>query len=167
MTKRVLIAAGLVAALAGGGTVAMAQTPPDAPGVQRRGPGPRVGARMLGGRPADFGLRGIQLSDAQREQFRTIIESHRAERQAVATKLRQAHRGLAEATRAETINEATIRARSAEVASAMADEAILRAKVRSEVFGILTAEQQQRARELRSATPRGNRPGKPRRPAGQ
>jgi protein CpxP len=166
MTKRVLIAAGLVAALAGG-SVAMAQAPTDAPGVQRRGPGPRAGGRALGG-PADFGLRGVELTDAQREQFRTIVESHRAERQAVATKLREAHRGLAEATRAETINEAAIRARSAEVATAMADEAILRAKVRSEVFGILTAEQQQKAKELRSTRPRGNRTGgKPRRPAGQ
>jgi Spy/CpxP family protein refolding chaperone len=165
MTKRVLMAAGLVAALAGGSAVTMAQAPTDAPGVQRRGPGPRVAARALGGRLADFGLRGIQLTEAQREQFRTIVESHRAERQAVATKLREAHRGLAEATRAETINEAAIRARSAEVASAMADQAILRAKVRSEVFGILTAEQQQKAKELRSTKPRGNRPaGKPRRP---
>jgi protein CpxP len=142
----------------------MAQAPADAPGVQR--PGPRAG-RGLGG-PAAFGLRGVELTDAQREQFRTIVESHRAERQAVATKLRAAHRGLAEATRAESINETAIRARSAEVATAMADEAILRAKVRSEIFGILTAEQQQKAKELRSARPRGDRPaGKPRRPAGQ
>jgi Spy/CpxP family protein refolding chaperone len=63
------------------------------------------------------------------------------------TKLRQAHRALAEATHAETIDEAAIRARSAEVATAMADEAILRSKVRAEVLAILTAEQQTTLRE--------------------
>jgi Spy/CpxP family protein refolding chaperone len=33
----------------------------------------------------------------------------------------------------------------------MADEAILRAKVRAEVFAILTPEQQQKANEMRSS----------------
>ena len=44
---------------------------------------------------------------------------------------------------ADTIDESAIRAKTTAVASAMADEAILRAKVRTEVHGILTAEQQE------------------------
>lgn len=145
MIKRVLIAASIVAAVAGG-TIALAQAPPPGgPGVH----GPGRGGR--GGPGADFGLRGVDLTDAQRDQVRAIHESHRSEFDAARTKLREAHRAFAEATGAATIDEAAIRARSAEVAAAMADEAILRAKVRAEVFAILTPEQQQKANEMRSS----------------
>ena len=58
-----------------------------------------------------------------------------------------AHRGFAEATRAETLDEAAIRAKSTAVANAMADEAILRANVRGEVVAILTAEQQEQLKQ--------------------
>jgi periplasmic protein CpxP/Spy len=147
MIKRVLIAAGIVAAVAGG-AVALAQAPaPGGPGVH----GPGRGGR--GGPGADVGLRGVDLTDAQRDQVRAIHESHRSEFDAARTKLRDAHRAFAEATGAATIDEAAIRARSAEVAAAMADEAILRAKVRAEVFAILTPEQQQKANEVRSSMP--------------
>lgn len=145
MIKRVLIAAGIVAAVAGG-TVALAQAPaPGGPGVH----GPGRGGR--GGPGADFGLRGVDLTDAQRDQVRAIHESHRSEFDAAHAKLRGAHRAFGEATHAATIDEAAIRARSAEVAAAMADEAILRAKVRAEVFAILTPEQQQKANEVRGS----------------
>ena len=147
MIKRVLIAAGIVAAVAGG-AVALAQAPaPGGPGVH----GPGRGGR--GGPGADVGLRGVDLTDAQRDQVRAIHESHRSEFDAARTKLRDAHRAFAEATGAATIDEAAIRARSAEVAAAMADEAILGAKVRAEVFAILTPEQQQKANEVRSSRP--------------
>lgn len=145
MIKRVLIAAGIVAAVAGG-AVALAQAPaPGGPGVH----GPGRGGR--GGPGADFGLRGVDLTDAQRDQVRAIRESHRSEFDAAHTKLRDAHRAFGEATGAATIDEAAIRAGSAEVAAAMADEAILRAKVRAEVFAILTPEQQQKASDVRSS----------------
>lgn len=145
MIKRVLMAAGVVAALAGGTAIAIAQGPPrGGPGVH----GPGRGVR--GGPGVDFGLRGIELTDAQREQVRTIQESHRSEFDAVRTKMRDAHKAFAEATTAATIDESAIRARSTEVAAAMADEAILRAKVRAEIFAILTPDQQQKASAQRS-----------------
>jgi protein CpxP len=149
MRKRFLIAAGLVAALAGG-ALAWAQEPQPGPGVeQRRGPrGGRFGGPGRGA--ADLGLRGIDLTDAQREQVRSIMDSHQAEFRQVHEKVREAHRAFAEATHAEPIDEAAIRTRSTAVANAMADEAVLRAKLRAEVFAILTAEQQQQLRERRA-----------------
>ena len=145
MTKRILIAAGLVAVLAAGGAIALAQAPQGGPGVQRSPGVP--GARMRGPKPGgpigDLGLRGIELTDAQREQVRSITESHKTELQQIATTLREAHRGFAEAVRADPVDENAVRTRSTALAAAMADEAILRAKVRAEVRGILTAEQQQ------------------------
>ena len=149
MTKRVLIAAGLAVVLAAGSAVAIAQPPQGGPGMHGPGHGPRGGGfRGPGG---DLGLRGIDLTDAQRDQVKAIMESHKAAREQVGTNLREAHRALAEATGADTIDEAAIRAKSADVAAAMADEAILSAKVRNEVFGILTAEQQQKVKEQRTA----------------
>lgn len=157
MTRRVLIATGLAAMLASG-SVTIAQTTQPGIGIHKRG-GPGLGPR--GGGPRGFagnlGLRGIELTDTQREQVAKIMESHKAEFQQVGEKLRAAHRAFGEAVRAETIDEATIRARSADVATAMADEAILRAKVRSEVSGILTAEQLQKSKELNTTRPERKR----------
>jgi len=48
------------------------------------------------------------------------------------------------------VDESAIRAMSAEVAAVQADAAVLRAKVHQEVFSLLTAEQQARAKELRA-----------------
>jgi protein CpxP len=157
MFKRVLVAAGLVAALAGGAAVAIAQPQQGGgagiggPGRGMRGPGPRG----FGGPMGDLGLRGIELTDAQRDQLRTVMESHKQEFETVRTKLREAHQGLAAASNGETVDEAAIRARTTALASAMADEAILRAKVRIEVNGILTAEQLQKLQERRQRKPRG------------
>ena len=156
MTKRVLIAAGLAAALISGSALALAQGPgPGMPGPRGFGGGHGPGPGM------DFGLRGLDLSDAQREQVKTIVDSHRDELRQVGEKMREAHKAFAEATNAETIDEAAIRAKSTAVASAMADEAVLRAKVRAEVLTVLTAEQQEqlkaRRQEMGTRRQRGQR----------
>ena len=158
MKKRVVIAVGLVAALAGGTAIAIAQ-PQIGPGP--RGPrpgGPRPG--FPGGGPFDLGLRGIELSDTQREQIRGIVESHKAEFDAAAAKLRDARRAFAEAVQAASIDESAIRSASTAVAGAMADEAILHAKVRTEVQAVLTPEQQEQVKQRRAEMEkrRGERP---------
>jgi protein CpxP len=109
-------------------------------------------------------LRGIDLTDAQRQQMRSIMESHKAEFDQVRTKLREAHAGMAAASSGQTVDEAAIRASSTALAAALADEAILSAKVRAEVFGILTAEQQQTLQERQAE--RGKR-RQGRQPAGR
>jgi protein CpxP len=147
MTKRVLIAVGLVAAVASGSAIALAQ-PQIVPGM--RGPGPgRPGPGGRGGGPLDFGLRGIELSDTQREQIRSIMESHRGEFDTTGTKLREAHRAFAQAVEAASVDESAIRAASGGVAAAMADEAILRAKVRADVHATLTPEQLEQLKQRR------------------
>jgi protein CpxP len=142
MTKRILVAAGLVAALAGGtAALAVEQGPRGGQGMQ----GPRGMAR--GGPGADLGLRGIELTDAQRAQVRAIRESHGTELTETARKLREARQAFAHAARGATVDEATIRSRSTELATAMADQALVHAKVRSEVHALLTAEQQQQLKD--------------------
>jgi periplasmic protein CpxP/Spy len=142
MTKRILVAAGIVAALAGGTAISFAQGPGQGgPGIQGRGQRGRM----------DVGLRGVQLTDAQREQVRAIMESHREEFENARKAIGEAHRAFAEAGRAATVDESAIRTRSTAVANAMAEDAILRARVRSEVHALLTPEQLQQLNE-REAT---------------
>ena len=51
---------------------------------------------------------------------------------------------------ADAIDESTIRARSADVATIEADMAVMRAQIRAEVWQILTPDQQQQAKTLQA-----------------
>ena len=112
---------------------------PGGPG-RRGGPGGMFGA----------GLRGIDLTDAQREQVRAIMESHRDEQKAIGDRMQAARKALHEAVAADVFDENAIRAKAAEVGAVEADAAVLQAKIRGEVFALLTPEQAKKAKELRS-----------------
>ena len=123
------------------------------PAEGRRGPG-GPGGRMGGpGGPGGIGLPGLReldLSDAQKEQIRTIQQSHRDEMQQIGERTRTAQHAIDQAASGTSVNEATIRTQSTALAAAIADGAILRAKVNAEIFNVLTAEQQQKLNELRA-----------------
>ena len=101
MTKRFLVAAGIIAASPGQCHCRGAATP-TGPGFRGGpgGPGPRPGG------PPDLGLRGVQLSDEQREQVRNIMESHRAELDAVGAKIARRASCVCRMSDAATIDEA-------------------------------------------------------------
>ena len=113
------------------------------------GPGMRGGP---GGRGGMFGLpmRGLDLTDAQREQVRAIMESHRDQQKAIGDRMQAARKALRAAIEAETADEVAIRAAAAEIGAIEADAAVLQAKIRGEVFGLLTPEQVKKAKELRT-----------------
>lgn len=133
--------------------------------MRRRGPGPGLGGPPHGG-PRPMGPMGpgrmgpmgggpmvplgaLDLTESQRGQVKAIMDSHKDEFRAAGEKVgvaRQALRGLLEA---DPIDEPAIRAKSVDVAAAEGDAAILRAKVRTEIYAILTPEQVQKAKELR------------------
>lgn len=113
-------------------------------------------------------MRQANLTDAQRDQVRSIVESHRDEMQALGERARPAHEALQTALSNGTFDEGTIRARSAEVASVEADMAVSQARVFSEVFQVLTPEQQAQVKKLqaemnerRPERGRGPRPPRP------
>jgi periplasmic protein CpxP/Spy len=122
------------------------------PGMMRGG-GPG-GPGMMGG-PGGMlgmfgrGMRELNLTDAQREQIRTIAGSHKADFDAIGERMRTAREALHDATTAGTADEATIRAKAAAVAAVDADVAVLQWKLHTEVSAILTPEQLQKAKELR------------------
>src|SRR5262245_2052445 len=154
------VAAALDLALAAG-TGGLAQNQNTNPGQR-----PCSGQRMGDGGPMGFGGpmgmfgflgRDLTLADAQKQQIKTIAESHRAERQAFGERARTAHQALAAAISADTIDEGLIRAKHAEVAAVEADMAVAAARARAEIWPILTPEQQAKAKARQNA-PRGRGP---------
>ena len=107
------------------------------------GPGGRLGMlRMLGPR--------LGLTDAQKDQVKTIAQSHRDEWKALADRARTAHEALRDAVTAETVDEALIRQRSADVAAVQGDLAVARARVHAEAFQVLTPEQKEQAKAFQA-----------------
>jgi Spy/CpxP family protein refolding chaperone len=92
----------------------------------------------------------LDLTDAQRQQVRGIVEGHRAEMRQLADRGREAHNAVRQASEAQPFDETAVRAASNGLALVMADGAVLRAKVRTEVMGVLTDEQRAKAAELRT-----------------
>jgi periplasmic protein CpxP/Spy len=125
--------------------------------VAARGQGPDGSRGMMGRRgpgghdgPIALPLRDLALTDTQREQVRTAVAAHKAEFDAVRDRMRTARTALQDAVTADAFDEAGVRQKSVDVAAVEADAAVLRAKVHSEVWALLTPEQQQKARELRA-----------------
>jgi Spy/CpxP family protein refolding chaperone len=101
------------------GTAALAQPHGDAGGEHR------------GMRGGFHGLRQLGLSDEQRQEVRRIMELHKAERQAIGERLREARRAQSEAVMAVPVDESAVRARSAELAKVESDAAVLRSTTSS------------------------------------
>jgi protein CpxP len=152
MTRRNLTTALLAAALATGVAVTMTAHPlggDQGTGATQGGPGMRRGP----GGPGPFGLPGLRqldLSDAQREQIRTIHESHRDEARQIGERTREAQRALDLATETGTVDEGDLRDKATALGAAISDGAILRAKVNAEILNVLTAEQREKLNEFRA-----------------
>jgi Spy/CpxP family protein refolding chaperone len=153
----------VVAALMAGGAAALYAQGRGGPG---RGPGgnaaPFGPAR---GFAEGFALGQLDLSDAQKQQVRDMTQRHRQAMQPVMQRLLQAMQAERAAVEAVPVNESAVRAASQDVAAAQADLAVDRARLHSEVFSILTVEQQTKAKQLEAqaqarATERRQRAGK-------
>jgi Spy/CpxP family protein refolding chaperone len=94
--------------------------------------------------------RRLELSDDQREQIRGILKSHSAELDAQRLAARSGRKALREAMAAKPVDETRIRQEALALGEVRADGAVLRARIRSEIWPILTTDQQEKARQLRS-----------------
>jgi protein CpxP len=114
------------------------------------GPGGFGGFGGFGHRQALGMLRQLDLTDQQRQQVRTIMQNHKSDFQQVRERIHTAMEAQHAAASATPPDEATIRAKATEVGAAEGDLAVLLARVRTEVFQILTPEQQTKAQELQA-----------------
>ena len=165
--KTSLAAALAVMTIATAAPMLMAQDQPQrrqGPGFGGPPPGGPGGPGMRRGGPMGFGpgFRELDLTDDQKAQLKTIVDSHRAEFDAARQKIGAAREGMRALVEGDAINEGAIRAKSAEVAAAEADLMILNAKVRQESMQVLTSEQLQKMKELRASREGQARQRKPR-----
>ena len=115
----------------------------------------RGGPGRFGGPGGPMGMlpmlgRQLNLSDAQKDQIKSIAASHETEWKAIFDRERTAHDALNAAIMADPVNDALVRQKSAEVAAVEADAAVARAHARAEVFQILTAEQKTQLKDLQA-----------------
>ncbi len=143
LTRRIGLALG-AAALATGSIAAVYAS------TQNTADSPRafMGHRMGGG----FGLGRIaaklNLSDTQKDQIKTVVQSHRDEWKALADRAASARKALNAAVTADTIDETAIRQASSALAGVQGDIAVARARARAEIFQVLTPEQQAQAKQM-------------------
>lgn len=88
-------------------------------------------------------LKQLNLTDAQRQQVREILQSSQLDFRAVMRNYLAAKKELKDAIRANPDDEDTIRARSAQLGSAMTEVTVKRAQLRSQITKVLTPGQRQ------------------------
>lgn len=132
----------------GGGRRGFGQGGPGGPGAggpgRPGGPGGRMG--MMGG-PV-FPLGQLGLTETQQDQVTDVMEKARPEMEAAARKMLAAREAQQKAVRAIPADENAIRAGADAVAAAMAETGVLRARVRNDIWALLTPEQQKKAKAL-------------------
>jgi len=92
----------------------------------------------------------LNLTDAQRDQVKSVLQAHSSDLKAVGDRAFAAHQALEAVIGADSVDESAIRARSADVATVEADMAVMRAQIRAEVWQLLTPDQQQQAKTLQA-----------------
>lgn len=143
MTRlRIVIGSALVAALIGGGAAVSAQGPgPRGPhGHGPRGFGPRAG----------LALEGVDLTDAQRQQIRQLREQHRDQTRSLVDRIHKAHEAQRQALATMPFDEARIRAAMQELGEAQTELAVQNARLQSEIYALLTPQQQEQIQKRRA-----------------
>ena len=102
----------------------------------------------------------LELTDTQKDQIKSIAQSHADEWKALLDREQQARQAQQAAIALAQFDEITIRQRSAELAAVEADAAVARARARGELLQILTTAQLAKLKEMESNGPRRGNPGR-------
>ena len=100
-------------------------------------------------------VRELGLTDDQQTRVRGVLRAHADAIEAQIQAAARSRRALRAATQTQPFDETQIRQLASQLGQVRADGAVLRARIRSEIWPILTAEQQEKARSLE--TPAGRR----------
>jgi protein CpxP len=132
-------AVAVVALLAGGLVYAQGPRPGRSGGPGGRGPLTGLGVP----------LRQLQLSDAQQEQVRQIRSRHEAQMRDAMTKLETARRAQHQAVETVPADEAQITSLTQDMVQAEVEAALQAARLNSEIWTVLTPDQQAQVKKLR------------------
>jgi protein CpxP len=139
MRNRILVIAGIAALIIGATVFALAH------GHQENG------ERMRGGGPQDMIehiSRELNLTDAQKEQVKTILEAQRATEEERHTKLDDIRKQIDAATANGQFDEAQVRPLANQQAQLMADETVDHLRMHAKLYSLLTAEQRTKADQM-------------------
>ena len=139
MRNRILVIAGIAALVIGATIFALAQGHPG------------MGERMRGGGPQDMVehiSRELNLTDAQKDQVKTILEAQRATEEERHAKLEDIRKQIDAATANGQFDEAQVRPLASQQAQLMADEMVDHLRMHSKIYGLLTAEQRTKADQM-------------------
>ncbi len=94
-------------------------------------------------------LRQLDLTDSQKSQIQTIMESNKDQHQAARENVQAAMDDFREVMAADTFNETAIRQAFQKAASAREEAMVLRARTFHQIRQVLTAEQQAQLEQMR------------------
>jgi protein CpxP len=137
MKKKILVLAGIAALLIGATVFALAQHP-------------GMGEKMRGG-PGDMVehiSRELNLTDAQKDQVKTLLEAQRATEEERHTKLDDLRKQIDAATANGQFDENTVRNLANQQSQLMADQMVDHLRLHSKIYGLLTAEQRTKADQM-------------------
>ena len=92
--------------------------------------------------------KALDLTDAQRQQLHQALQSDKSANKGLMVNLLNAQKALHEAIVKNPNDEATIRSLSATVGNARTELTVQRAKMRSQIVGVLTPDQKAKLAEL-------------------
>ena len=157
----------MIVVLVGSGAAALyAQGAARGRGAGPFGPGGPDGRGFAAG----FALGQLDLSDAQKQQVRDITQRHRQQTQPLVQRLQQAMEAERAAIEAIPVNESLVRSAAQDLAATQADMAVEQARLHSDIFAVLTVEQQTKAKQLEAqaqARAKERQQRAPRQPKGQ
>ena len=99
---------------------------------------------------AGLGLRALDLTEAQREQVRQLTQQFREQTKPLIARVETAQESRRQALEAIPFNEQQIRSAAQALAEAEADLAVQRGRFQSDVYALLTPEQQARLQKIRA-----------------
>jgi protein CpxP len=150
MKNRILVLVGIAVLVIGATVFALAH------GFQeRRGPGPH-------GDMVEHITRELGLTDAQKEQVKTIIEAQHSAEEAREAKLDDLRKQIDAATANGQFDETVVRNLANQQAQLMADSMVEHARTHSKIYSLLNAEQRVKATEMmKHGGPHGHPHGPP------
>lgn len=121
------------------------------------GRGPGLGPEML-----EHLTKALNLTSDQQTQIKALLEAVQGTEEPRHAKLDELRKQLEATTANGQFDEAKVRAIANEQAQLMADSMVEHERLKSKVFGILTAEQRAKAEEMhKRGGPEGHRHGPP------
>ena len=168
MIKRILAIAGITVLIIGATVLAVGHTTRNSQGPghgEGHGPGrgPGMGPDMVG-----HMTKALNLTSDQQAQVKALVEGLHAAEEPRHARIHELRKSMEAATANGQFDEAKVRAIANEEALLVAESRVDHERMKSKIYGLLTAEQRVKAEELhKRGGPHERRPGPPPPPPGE